>query len=117
MSGEARVTGGESPRPWSIRPHLPDAHFEAIADAEGRTVGTATLPEDAALIVRAVNGREDLLKAREMLQAECRGLAAEADRMADLVRRLADNLERFHIHGDRDNALLREARKALGEAE
>ena len=93
---------------------------EAIRDAEGGVVVSALNPanmETRALIVRAVNGREDLLKAREMLQAECRGLAAEADRMADLVRRLADNLERFHIHGDRDNALLREARKALGEAE
>ena len=102
-----------APRPWRLE-------GEAIRDAEGGVVVSALNPanmETRALIVRAVNGRDDLLKAREMLQAECRGLAAEADRMADLVRRLADNLERFHIHGDRDNALLREARKALGEAE
>ena len=102
-----------APRPWRLE-------GEAIRDADGGVVVSALNPanmETRALIVRAVNGREDLLKAREMLQAECRGLAAEADRMADLVRRLADNLERFHIHGDRDNALLREARKALGEAE
>ncbi len=102
-----------APRPWRLE-------GEAIRDADGGVVVSALNPanmETRALIVRAVNGRDDLLKAREMLQAECRGLAAEADRMADLVRRLADNLERFHIHGDRDNALLREARKALGEAE
>ena len=102
-----------APRPWRLE-------GEAIRDAEGGVVVSALNPanmETRALIVRAVNGRDDLLKAREVLQAECRGLAAEADRMADLVRRLADNLERFHIHGDRDNALLREARKALGEAE
>ena len=115
MSGEARVTGGESPRPWSIRPHLPDAHFEAIADAEGRTVGTATLPEDAALIVRAVNGREDLLKAREMLQAECRGLAAEADRMAEYVRRLCDMVADHPIWrpSEAEQWLIAEARKAI----
>lgn len=41
---------------------------------------------------------------------------AERDRILDLVRRLADNLRRYHILGDRDNALLREAREALGEA-
>ena len=47
-----------SPLPWTIRPHLPDAHFEVVADAEGNTVGTATLPENAALIVEAVNERQ-----------------------------------------------------------
>ena len=47
-----------SPTPWTIRPHLPDAHFEVVADAAGNTVGTATRREDAALIVEAVNGRQ-----------------------------------------------------------
>jgi hypothetical protein len=39
-----------SPLPWTVRPHLPDAHFEVVADAEGNTVGTATLPENAEYI-------------------------------------------------------------------
>ena len=47
-----------SPLPWTVRPHLPDAHFEVVADANDNTVGTATLPENAALIVEAVNGRD-----------------------------------------------------------
>lgn len=34
-----------------------------------------------------------------------------------LVRRLADNLRRYHINGERDNALLKEAREALEGAE
>ncbi|MBQ3807146.1 MAG: hypothetical protein II840_04240 [Kiritimatiellae bacterium] len=117
MSGEARMTSGESPRPWSILPLLPDVHFEVIADDEGRFVGMAALPEDAALIVRAVNGREDLLKAREMLQAECRGLAAEADRMAEFVRRLCDMVADHPIWrpSEAEQWLIAEARKAIGE--
>ena len=49
-----------SQTPWTIRPHLPDAHFEVVADAAGNTVGTATRPADAALIVAAVNARAAL---------------------------------------------------------
>ena len=72
---------------------------------------------DAELIVRAVNGREDLLKAREMLQAECRGLAAEADRMAELVRRLVGMVADHPIWrpSETEQWLIDEARKAIGE--
>lgn len=46
--------------------------------------------------------------AREIVDA-----VNERDRLAILVGRLADNLERFHIVGERDRALLREARAAI----
>ena len=119
-----------SPLPWAVRAHLPDAHFDVVADAAGNTVGTATRPADADLIVAAVNGLADALshaddcaraaaaehsaRARDVEDAQ-REANARADRLRDLVRRLADNLRRYHILGDRDNALLREAREALGE--
>lgn len=91
-----------SPTPWTIRPHLPDAHFEVVADANDNTVGTTTLPEDAALIVEAVNGR---------------------DRLRDIVRRLEDEYEQMEERDTvcntdrvrRIEALFREAREALGE--
>ena len=44
-----------NPTPWRVRPHLPDAHFEVIADANDDTVGTVTLPENAEYIVKAAN--------------------------------------------------------------
>ena len=44
-----------NPTPWRVRPHLPDAHFEVIADAENNSVCTVTLPENAEYIVKAVN--------------------------------------------------------------
>ena len=92
-----------SPLPWAVRPHLPDAHFEVVADAEGNTVGTATRREDAALIVEAVN---------------------ERDHLRDIVRRLEDEYEQMEerdtvCNTDRTRrieALFREAREALGES-
>jgi hypothetical protein len=91
-----------SPTPWAVRPHLPDAHFEVVADAEGNTVGTATRPDDAALIVAAVNERA---------------------RLRDIVRELADEvnqLEEVDLVCNTDRAMrieapFREAREALGE--
>jgi len=86
-----------SPTPWTIRPHLPDAHFEVVADAEGNTVGTATRRDDAALIVDAVNDR---------------------DRLRDLVGKLAARLQLARLMGfglpEREE-LLDEAKKALKE--
>jgi hypothetical protein len=88
--------------PWAVRPHLPDAHFEVVADTFGNTVGTATRPDDAALIVEAVNGR---------------------DRLRELVRRMIPSVEAAlalsEAEGealDRWLTLLREAREALGES-
>ena len=85
-----------SPLPWAVRSHLPDAHFDVVTDTFGNTVGTATRPDDADLIVEAVN---------------------ERDRLRALVRRLhqmcCEDLARAN---DAGRALLREAREALGEA-
>ena len=53
---------------------------------------------------------EDLATAREIAEA-VNGRAA----LRDLVRRLADHLRRYHINGERDTALLKEAREVLGE--
>lgn len=39
---------------------------------------------------------------------------AERDRLRGLVARLADNLSRYHLVGERERALLREARAAVG---
>ena len=52
----------------------------------------------------------DCATAREIAEA-VNGRAA----LRDLVRRFADNLRRRHILGERDNALLKEAREVLGE--
>lgn len=114
MSGESPM-GRVSPLPWK-RGNF-DTHPEAIEDANGVVVASWVIPGDADLIVRAVNGREDLLKAREMLQAECRGLAAEADRMAEFVRRLCDMVADHPIWrpSEAEQWLIAEARKALGE--
>ena len=117
MNDELRVTGDESPRPWRLGDET--AHLNFVEDANGMVVATWVSHENAELIVRAVNGRGDLLKAREMLQAECRGLAAEADRMADLVRRLCDMVADHPIWrpSETEQWLLAEARKAIGEGE
>ena len=104
MNDEVRVTNDESPRPWSIRPHLPDAHFEVVADTFGNTVGTATLAEDAALIVEAVNGRDRLRGLMQRLENEDEQME-ELDTVCDTDR------------ARRIDALLREAREALGEGE
>ena len=76
-----------SPTPWTIRPHLPDAHFEVVADAKGNTVGTATRPDDAALIVEAVN--EHVARHRMIDVETLDHVASERDRLRDLIRRVA----------------------------
>lgn len=103
-----------SQRPWSVNGHSIEADDDrlwAYNDKTGNGVVAnllsapkfrftkkerepwdAVTEANARLIVDAVNGR---------------------DRLLDLVRRLADNLERFHIVGERDRDLLREARAAL----
>ena len=50
----------------------------------------------------------ELIKAYDALENE-------RDRLRDIVRRLADNLSRYHLVGERESALLREARAAIGE--
>ena len=117
MSDELRVTSDESPRPWYVRRPIDTPHLVNIEDARGCIIARHIKEEDAALIVRAVNGREDLLKAHGMLQAECRGLAAEADRMAEFVRKLCDMIADHPIWrpSEAERWLIAEARKAIGE--
>jgi hypothetical protein len=92
-----------SPRPWRVEENvvgwssfIVDANGNSVASCRG---GGPTEQQEkaeaiAALIVAAVN---------------------ERDRLRDLVRRLADDIERYHLVGERDRALLREARAAIGE--
>ena len=118
MSDEVLVTSDESPRPWRVRRPIDNApNLVNIEAAGGCIIARNIKDEDAALIVRAVNGREDLLKAHGMLQAECRGLAAEADRMAEFVRKLCDMVADHPIWrpSETEQWLIDEARKAIGE--
>jgi len=94
------------PYPWSISDV--DANgFRPVFDANGWFVASVIDDEEAAHeLVDAFNARATHLAALKAAQEE-------RDRLAILVGRLADNLERFHIVGERDRALLREARAAL----
>jgi len=101
-----------APRPWRLE-------GEAIRDREGGVVMSAINPanmETRALIVRAVNERDTIINAHVILSGEVRELAAEAEKLKDLVKRLAHNLEHYHLTGDRERALLREAKEAIEEA-
>ena len=126
MNDELRVTSDESPRPWRmvVEETAPVKGMKPatyIHDANDKPIWfgnrSPRTDADAALIVRAVNGRADLLKAREMLQAECRGLAAEADRLAEFVRKLCDMVADHPIWrpSEAEQWLINEARKAIGE--
>ena len=88
-----------NPTPWKAVRHNPVN--VTVEDANGVALATAhQFPpycdsmETAQLIAEAVNGRAAL---------------------RDIVRRFADNLRRRHILGERDNALLKEARAVLGD--
>lgn len=94
------------PAPWSLC-DVDGNGFRPVFDGYGRFVASVVDDEEAALeLVDAFNARATHLAA--LLAAQ-----EERDRLAILVGRLADNLERFHIVGERDRALLREARAAL----
>ena len=84
------------PTPWraegqGIHDRLRSEYWSVI-DSNGFFVAEGLDEQTAREIVDAVNAR---------------------DRLAILVGRLADNLERYHIVGERDRDLLREARAAL----
>ena len=88
-----------SPRPWRVADYAQCPGLADVFDASGSPSGLVAgelKHADASLIVDAVN---------------------ERDRLRDIVRRLADDIERYHLVGERDRALLREARSALGEGE
>lgn len=88
------------PTPWTIEDGDNGKHGKArlewanILDAHGVYVDNGIDRATAREIAEAANGRAAL---------------------RDMVRRLADNLRRYHINGERDNALLNEAREVLGE--
>lgn len=91
----------KNPTPWSIED-------DAIRDKRGK----ARLEWANIIDARGVYVAEDLERAtaREIAEA-----VNGREALRDLVRRLADNLRRYHINGERDTALLNEARAVLGE--
>ena len=119
-----------APRPWSI-------DGQTIRDREGVVVMSALNPASMAtrrLIVEAVNERDRLRNERDTLDEVASSLQrsrdaalADADRLRDLVRRLAEYIRlgycnEVHIdYADRPNYhvraadLLEEAREAIGE--
>lgn len=94
------------PYPWSLCGV--DANgFRPVFDGNGWFVASVVDDEEAA------HELVDAFNARATHFAELKAATEERDRLAILVGRLADNLERFHIVGKRDRDLLREARAAL----
>ena len=94
------------PYPWSLCGV--DANgFRPVFDGNGWFVASVVDDEEAA------HELVDAFNARATHFAELKAATDERDRLAILVGRLADNLRRFHIVGERDRALLREARAAL----
>ena len=89
------------PTPWRV-----------VADAIHPTTKATIFDDNGEPILPYVNGYGVLYPHTAEFIVEA---VNERDRLRDLVRGLADNLRRFHITGDRDKALLREAREAIGE--
>ena len=116
MSDELRVTSDERYETiWDI-----------VAELRGlsKCGGLCFIPADGAkdyadriekAAAAADTNRMHLVNANEMLREECHEMAVEADRLADIVRRAVDFMERKHAVSDADRALLAEARKAIGE--
>ena len=104
-----------SPLPWTVRPHLPDAHFEVVADAEGNTVAQGLSPEVAAGIVEAVNYHDRL---RDLVRrlADSLGVAVYALRSSVLFPGSPQEPPHDHLNGVDITALLDEARAAVGES-
>lgn len=99
-----------APRPWHIE-------GETIRDRENGVVMSAINPanmETRFLIVRAVNERDTIINAHVILSGEVRELAAEAEKLKDLVRLLCEELQGAHI-SLRAMDLLREAKEAIAE--
>ena len=94
------------PYPWSLCDV--DANgFRPVFDSNGWFVASVVDDEEAA------HELVDAFNARATHFAELKAATEESDRLRVLVGRLADNLERFHIVGERDRDLLCEARAAL----
>lgn len=78
-----------APRPWRL-------DGETIRDRENGVVMSAINPanmETRSLIVRAVNERDTIINAHVILSGEVRELAAEAEKLKDLVRRMLPGVE------------------------
>lgn len=99
------MTNEPSPRPWQVR------YGDTVADATGAKVAACWRPENAALIVAAVNERDRLrdivrrmMEKLAVMNAGYRLMLSEGPEdaeMADLCTRI--------------EALVREARAAIGE--
>ena len=121
-----------SPRPWRIVTFKQCPGIADIMDATGSPAGLVAgelKPEDAQLIVDAVNERDEL-KADNLALANgviencdrARRLMYERDRLRDIVRNAVETLEQVYKHADMTDALRevvvetqREARAAIGE--
>ena len=118
-----------SPTPWRV------SCGYIVFDADGVSIASTFRCPDAALIVEAVNHYHGAvlnlakqISLREKLYAELGTLndvaanltrsrdaaLADADRLRDLVRRLADALDTFIGLEAHEMDLLREAREAIG---
>lgn len=82
-----------NPTPWRVRPHLPDSHFEVIADANDNTVGTATLPENAEYIVKAANEFETINELYHFSFVKAHKAICKCDRLSAFVRELCECLK------------------------
>ena len=108
------MTAEPSPRPWRFVDPFDDG-FPVVRDANERQVATldGATPDlneaNAALIVDAVNFYD------RTVDKQLVALLDERDRLRDIVRRLANNISRYHLVGERERALLREARAAIGK--
>lgn len=102
-----------SPTPWRVRPHLPDAHFEVIADANDNTVGTATLPENAEYIVKAANEFETINELYHFSFVTAHKALRRCDSLAAFVRELCEYLEKET--GDTYKDLISYAREVMNE--
>ena len=117
-----------NPPPWKL-------DGDTIRDASGGVVISAINPCNTAvrkMIVESVNAMAALKEAGDKLgryytpeailanppwksgEIEVFTLKSH-EQLRDLLRRLANCLEHYHLTGDRENALLREVRETLGK--
>ena len=102
-----------NPTPWRVRPHLPDAHFEVIADANDDTVGTVTLPENAEYIVKAANMYEKTNELYEHFFVKAYNAIRKCDRLSAFVRELCEDLK--EEAGNSYDTLIERALEAVNE--
>lgn len=105
-----------SPTPWKARMNGPEPHIE---DAAGQSVATCwgcdePAEANAKLIVKRVNGWDDILAEKRHLAKTNRALAAETektwavcDKLKDLLRRTVPCIESCigHLRNDRATSL------------